>query len=113
MVVNSRQQIGITRSSKPILQPLNSDKTNLAEIFFDYTLEDHFDSYALFQYLLSWELAKMGWDSPWLEPYDFISDFHSKTMGDLAINSQKRALGLATIFDVIEFGKTRADPIFV
>ena len=107
------QKIGVTRSLKAILQPINTDADNLAEITLDFTLADHFDAYALYQYLMARELATVGRDSPRLELYDEVGFFHSNRLGYEEIQSQMEILALATIFEVIEFGKGRADPIFV
>jgi len=107
------QKLGTSRSSKPILQPVNIDSETLKDMTPDYELGDHFDAYAVYQYLLSRELATVGRDSPRLEDYNKVSDFHYERLGTMEFESQKRSLSLATIFDVIEFGKCRADPIFI
>ena len=107
------QKIGSTRTSKPIIQPITIESVILEEVNSGYTNADHFDAHALFQYLLSRELATVGRDSPRLEAYNEISDFHSNKIGAAEIASQKRSLALATIFDVIEFGKSRADAVFI
>jgi len=112
-MINFMQKLGSTRSSKPIMQPTTIETATLEEINSAYTDADHFDAHALFQYLLSRELATVGRDSPRLEPYNEISDFHSNKIGAAEIASQKRSLDLATIFDVIEFGKCRADSVFI
>ena len=107
------QKLGTTRSSKPILQPVNTDSETLKDMTSDYAFADHFDAYALFQYFLSIELAIMGRESPRLEVYNKMSTFHGDQLGDKEMNIQMNALSLATIFDVIELGKSLADPIFV
>ena len=111
-MITFTQKLGTTRSSKPILQPLNTDTETLTEITVAYTLGDHFDAYALFQYLLSRELSTLGRDSPRLRVYNAIGNFHSDRLGAKEIGSQMDTLALATIFDVVEFGKSIADSIF-
>jgi hypothetical protein len=107
------QKLGTTRSSKPILQPVNLDSETLKDMTSDYELADHFDAYAVYQYLLSRELATLGRDSPRLEVYNKVSRFHVNQIGDNEMDVEMNALSLATIFDVIELGKSLADPIFV
>ena len=111
-MINATQKLGATRSSKPIRQTVNTDFDTLKDITLDYCLDDHFDAYALFQYLLSPEFAKLGRDSSRLKIYDNIANFHREWLEALENTAQKRKLSLTTIFDVIEFGKSRADPIF-
>ena len=106
------RKLGTTRSSKPILQPVNIDDETLKAITSDYELVDHFDAYTMYQYLLSRELSTVGRDSPRIELYDAVAVFHSSQLGDMEIRRQMDDLSVATIFDVVEFGKSRADPIF-
>ena len=106
------QKLGTTRSSKPILQPVNIDDETLKSITSDYELADHFDAYAVYQYLLARELATVGRDSPRLKVYEVIGRFHRDRVGKVEIHDQMTALSLTTIFDVIKFGQSRADPFF-
>jgi hypothetical protein len=106
------QKLGTTRSSKPILQPVNIDSETLKDMTSDYELGDHFDAYAVYQYLLARELATLGRDSPRLKVYDVIGRFHRDRVEKVEIHAQMTALSLTTIFDVIKFGQSRADPFF-
>ena len=106
------QTLGITRSSKPILQPSNTDAKTLNSINSAYNLGDHFDAFAVYQYFISQELATVGRDSPRLKVYDVIGRFHRDRLGKVEIYAQMTELSLATIFDVIKFGQSRADPFF-
>ena len=108
----AEQQLGVTRSSKPILQPVQPDVEILAAMTVEYTAADHFDAYALYQYLIARELATLGRDSPRLKLYDIVGRFHRESLGTTEFQLQMKTLAIATIFDVIEFGKCRADPIF-
>ena len=112
-MVNSEQKLGITRSARPIFQPVKTNTDILQKLTTEYTMEDNFDAYALFQYLLAKELATEGNKSPRLKIYDTISKFHLRRLGKLNLEICKRHLSIATIFDVVEFGKSRADSIFV
>jgi len=107
------QPVGTTRSSKAIRQPVKVDETTLAELTGDYGPDDHFDAYALFEFLLSRELASIGVNSPRAELYENISYFHREAMSKDEMERQKKELGIATIFDVINFGHGRCHPFFV
>jgi hypothetical protein len=107
------QKLGTSRSSKPILQPVNIDSETLKDMTSGYELADHFDAYAVYQYLLARELATLGRDSPRIEVYNKVSKFHVDQIGNKELGVHMHALALTTIFDVIEFGKSLADPIFV
>jgi len=113
LMIDFNQKLGVTRSLKPILHPVIIDSVTLIDVTSNYSQADYFDAYALFQYLLARELASLGRDSPRIETYDKISRFHKGQLTIEKIRVQMKALRLATIFDVIEFGKSRADPIFV
>ena len=112
-MIDFNQKLGVTRSLKPILLPVIIDPLTLINITSNYSQSDHFDAYALFEYLLARELASLGRDSPRIETYDKVSRFHKEQLKIEKFRVQMKALRLATIFDVIEFGKSRADPIFV
>ena len=105
------QQVGTTRSSRAIRQPLSTDDEVLLELTIDYAVEDHFDAYAVFQYLLSREIASWGAESPRISLYDRMSNYHFKNIGDEDLEQQKKVLRLATIFDVINFGESRSHSI--
>ena len=47
-MVIATQHVGVTRSSKAILQPIKTDSKNLKEITLEYSMKDHFDAYAVF-----------------------------------------------------------------
>jgi len=105
------QRVGITRSSKAILQPVNIDDKTLAALTSDYDPNDHFDAYALYQYLLSRELAALGLDSTRISLYDAIATFHWERVGKRETDRLKASLGLATIFDLINFGYGRSNSV--
>lgn len=97
---------------KRILQPVNIDDKTLAVLTCDYGPNDHFDAYALFQYLTSRELMTNGDDSPRIAIYDRLAYFHIKKLSEAMLRLQRANLRLTTIFDVIDFGKRLADAVF-
>lgn len=105
---NFSQQVGTTRSLKAILQPLDINESVLAEMTRDYGPDDHFDAYALFQFLLARELASFGKDSPRIGIYELASNFYLKNLPDEELERQREILGIATIFDIINFGNCRS-----
>jgi len=106
------QKLGLTRSFKPILQPINFDTSAVEAITVDYNPADHFDAYALFQYLISREVASIGTGSTRIDVYDVIGRLHRERLGTKEFLFQMSGLNLATIFDIIKFGQSRADPVF-
>jgi len=107
------QLIGTTRSSKVIRQPVSISITTLTELTSDYGPNDHFDAYALFEFLLSRELARIGRDSPRADLYQRFSAFHRELLTDEEMERQKKILGIATVFDVIKFGNSRSHTLLV
>jgi len=95
------------------MQPLHTDDATLRQMTATYTREDHFDAFAVFQYLLSREIATVGADSPRTKLYDDLSLFHALTIGDDEVNRQKDSLRLATVFDIINFGNSRSHTLLI
>jgi len=106
------QRLGSTRSGKLIRYLLIEDAHELANLTHNYRSEDHFDAYALFQFLVMRELSRYGRDSIHVERYDQLSQFHQEQLSAQQIAAEMVGLYLSTIFDVVNFGKSRADPIF-
>lgn len=108
----SSQRLGKTRSGKIIAQPIHMDTHALNEIAFNFTQSDQFDAYALFQYLISREFRRQGRYSPSVEIYKVQARFHGDKLTNHQRFAEMEALLLTTIFDVVRFGKSRADGIF-
>ena len=108
----SSQRLGKTRSGKIIAQPIHLDVQALNELAGDYTQSDHFDAYALFQYLISREFRRQGRFSPSVEIYKVQARFHGDKLTNHQRFAEMESLFLTTIFDVVRFGKCRADGIF-
>ena len=106
------QRLGSTRSGKLIRYLLTDDADELANLTKNYRSEDHFDAYALFQFLVMKELSRLGADSVHIVRYDQLGYFHKSQLSIQDIAAQMVGLYLTTIFDVVNFGKSRADPIF-
>ena len=106
------QRLGSTRSGKLIRYLLTDDADELANLTKNYRSEDHFDAYALFQFLVMKELSRLGADSVHIVRYDQLGRYHKKRLTNQERADQIVKLSLATIFDVVNFGKSRADPIF-
>ena len=106
------QRLGSTRSGKLIRYLLTDDADELANLTKNYRSEDHFDAYALFQFLVMRELSRYGRDSIHVDRYDQLSQFHQERLSAQQIAAEMVGLSLTTIFDVVNFGKSRADPIF-
>ena len=108
------QHVGVTRSGKTVRVPIFSDepKPELPAECASYTLGDHFDAHSVFEYLLSRELSRRSADTGASDIYDRMSFGHRSKLGVDCYQAERLALGLATIFDVLEHGKGLADRIF-
>ena len=105
-------QLGITRAGKPIAQPIKINGQSQIDNLQDYTSSDHFDAYALFQYLTSRELRRNGRGAPSIVMYLDATRFHLEKLPENDRLSEMKALSLITIFDILQFGKSLADSIF-
>jgi hypothetical protein len=108
------QHVGVTRSGKAIQVPIFSDepKPELPAACGLYTLGDHFDAYAVFEYLISRELSRRTSDARALEFYHSMSTAHYSKLDRDWNQAERLDLGLATIFNVLEYGKRLADRVF-
>jgi len=110
------QEVGTTRSLKAIRQPTDIDNKTLAELTVAYGPDDHFDAYAVFQYLISREMQSNNANndnSDRIPIYNRISIFHESKLGRHEMKHQKEVLKLTTIFDVINFGYSRSHAFLV
>jgi len=108
------QHVGVTRSGKEVQVPIFRDEQHqeLPAACALYTPADHFDAYALFEYLLSRELNRRLPDPRAMKVYQDMSFDHRSKPGADWYQAERLALGLATIFDVLEHGKGLADHVF-
>ena len=108
------QHVGVTRSGKAVQVPIFRDEQHpeLPEACALYTSADHFDAYALFEYLLSRALSRRLPDAREMKMYQDMSFDHRSKLGADWYQAERLALGLATIFDVLEHGKGLADHVF-
>ena len=113
-MTEATQHIGVTRSGKAVQAPVFSDEqqSELPAACSFYTPADHFDAHTVFEYLISRELSRGAMDTRALVTYDRMSSAHKVKLDAGWQQAQRLALGLATIFDVLDHGKGLADRIF-
>jgi hypothetical protein len=113
-MIEAAQHVGVTRTGKAVQLPLFNDEQqpDLPSVCAFYRPADHFDAYAVFEYLLSRELSRCPSDPRMLKIYQSMSFRHSSMLGAAWLQAERLALGLATIFDVLQHGKGLADRIF-
>jgi len=105
------QRFGQTRSGKVICTYLTDDPTMVAESFTDFSSEDDFDAYALFQYLMMREVRRTG-VSRENKQFTLWSVFHENRLTDADRAAQMKALSLVTNIHIVNHGKGRADHFF-
>ena len=106
------QRFGQTRSGKVICTYLTDDPTTVAEAFEDFSNEDDFDAYALFQHLMIREVRRAV-ETEDRGRFTMWSAFHEKRLADADKAAQMKALSLVTSIDVVHYGKRRADHFLV
>ena len=113
-MVEAVQQVGVARSGKAIQSPMFGDENelNLPAASVSYTPADHFDAHAVFEYLISRELGRGSADARALDTYKYMSDEHKLKIGSKAVEVERLALCLPTVFDILEHGKGLADSVF-
>ena len=108
------QHVGVTRSGKAIQMPVFSDdpQPDLPAGCALYTPADYFDSYAVFEYLISRELRHRPAETRARVMYQHMSSGHNSKLDKDWRQAERLALGLPTIFDVLEHGKGLTDRVF-
>jgi len=106
------QRLGLTRGNKVICQPFEIDHESFAEVTRDYSTSDHFDAYALFQFLIGRELRRHGRASRSVDHYDDLANLHRDKLSDEDIAKERNSLSLSTIFDIAKHGRSCSDHIF-
>ena len=76
------------------------------------TPADYFDSYAVFEYLISRELRHCPAETRARVMYQHMSSGHNSKLDKDWRQAERLALGLPTIFDVLEHGKGLTDRVF-
>jgi hypothetical protein len=107
------QKLGLTRTSKPILDLGDIDSISYLKTVQDFSLEDHFDAFCLLEFLCSREIGRLGSDSVQCLRYSRAAALHYEQIPVSILVHQKAELSLITIFDLIKFGKSRADHVFI
>jgi hypothetical protein len=107
------QHVGFTRSGKAIQVPIfNDEPLELPLACTSYTLADHVDAHAVFEYLISRELRRRMVNTRVLDLYESMSSAHNSMVDRDLQRAERLALGLVTIFNVLEHGKSLADRVF-
>ena len=106
------QRLGTTRSKKSIFVYFGDKLKALPNLIWTYTASDHFDSFALLQYLISRQLRRLGRDAEFIRVFDRVAKFHYISIKPERFAAEMSTLSIATIFDIAKYGKSRADPIF-
>jgi len=108
------QHVGLTRSGKAVhlLFATDEQPAELPATCSRYAPADHFDAYAVFEYLLSRELRRSPSDTRMVRIYQGLSARHKAKIDDDWRTAERLALGLATIFQVLEHGKALTDRLF-
>ena len=106
------QKLGLTRSNKSIYQPIEINYESFAELTRDYSKSDHFDAYALCQFLIGRELRRHGRASKSIGKYNALGHFHLFAISKEEFKREMRSLSLTTIFDIAKHGRSCSDHIF-
>ena len=105
------QRFGQTRSGKAICTYLTDDPTTVDESFKDFTSDDDFDAYALFQYLMIREVRR-GVGHVENKQFTIWSSFHENQLTVADRTVQMEALSLVISIHIVNHGKGRADHLF-
>ena len=113
-MTQAAQHVGVTRSGKSIQAPIFSDEQQIEipEACESYTMADHFDAYAVFEYLLSRELRRRPANKRAMKTYENMSFGHDSKLRPNWREAECLALGLPPIFAILEHGKSLTDRIF-
>ena len=106
------QRLGLTRSNKVICQPIEIDHESFAEVTRDYSKSDHFDAYALCQFLIGRELRRHGRASTIIGKYSALGNLHWIELSIAEFKREMRSLSLTTIFDIAKHGRSCSDYLF-
>ena len=109
----STQHYGETRSGRAIYTYFVADRKVIEREVAMFTVADSFDAHALFEHLIRREIRKYGSETLQLERFRLHSDVHVARMTPIERQREMGALSLITIIAVVEYGKCRADHIFV
>jgi hypothetical protein len=106
------QRLGLTRSGKVIYQSIDINHELFGGFTSAFTQADHFDAYALFQFLIARELRRNGRWSKVINDYSDLASFHELELTSDTVVAEMRSLSLATIFDIAKYGRSLSDHIF-
>ena len=111
MVLVSRH-FGETRMGRKIQLFYEHDEVYLPDTMRDFSAHNHFDAFALFEFLLI-EAYRRAVDDP--QEYQQLVEMHEFHGGELSesfIAEEKEKLGIITSIDFCNYGKSRLRAIF-
>ena len=106
------QRFGETRSGKPICTYHTEDASARSALLKNFNVDDDFDAFALFQYLLLREVRRRPTNSHDVKRFQSWSDLHAQRIGGAAFSILKVRLFIITSLDLVKYGKRRADRLF-
>ncbi len=80
VVVN---KFGKTRLGKDIVLLVEDDSASELTLYYDFTIDDHFDAYAVFEYLALREKRRSGEDSLWFDRFLQQVRYHSRILNKI------------------------------
>jgi hypothetical protein len=113
MIQHHLLKLGLTRTDKSIMDLGDIDSTSYLTTVRDFSIEDHFDAFCLLEFLCAREIGRLGSESVQCIRFSERSGLHLGQLSSEFFISERKRLGLITIFDLIKFGKSRADRIFI
>ena len=112
MTIPSRR-MGTTRSGKAVCIYLTDCTHEIHEQLKAFDRHDHFDAFAIFQYLAIAALRKHGKSSlPFTEQLEYVK-IHRCYLDGTFLKNERKQLVLVTVFDVVQYGKGLTQNIFV
>jgi hypothetical protein len=100
-----RSLVGYTSSNKPIYQFDRANHAELSHLFSNFNDEDTFDVMTVFSYLQLFYWRRYGAHSTEYQNGQFMLEFCETRISAAYIDQRKRALGLATAFDLSDYGR--------
>lgn len=108
-----RQKIGTTRSGEIIYTFTTSDWDLIRQQTRDFSAEDHFDAWVIFERLTVRELRRHSDETADYFRFFRYSDFHRESITAGFIQAEKLRLGLATSPDLVRFAAKLTEDVFL
>ena len=107
------QRFGETRTGQPICTYFTDDHETIAREVATFTAADSFDAHALFEHLIRREIRKNERNTMHVNRFREHSRVHVLRLKSGQRQHEMANLSLTTIIGVAEYGKSRADHIFI